>query len=411
VTAHKIFASLLVFVIPFQSVLAHSGIPNSRFVVSYLSFMVSLFFILRRVHAKQLNFNTIVSILIFIVIGLLYSILATQNENITAGLATFKTFFSGTLILLFLLLSIKSARIRLNFHYFILRLLTTVAVFTIAEFLLRLYYPIVFSHVVDFVRITGVGGLTYLKFGGGWGIQPIGIFFDMHTHTTVFVLSALLAYVEKNRKLFFLALIALILSFRVTSFVAMFVGISALIFPIYALILMAPIGIYGVYLFAENLPGESWSVIKEHALNNFNIEFDRSVFDILFGSGYQRIGYENVMGYNEIFMVRFLYSFGGIGILLMIVFAIFILIYMRKSYYRYDRLGVALILTIPINLFHYNIFFQPFVIFIYVYFAFHVHSQKRLGYSVSLLKEYRRKIQQNISRVDVSVIDSSISNS
>jgi hypothetical protein len=390
---HKIFVLLLVFVIPLQSVLAYSRFPNSRFVISIISFSVILLFLLRRVQVKQLNFNTISSIFIIIVIGFFYSVLSTANENIIAGFATFKTYFSGTLIFLFLLLSKKSARKRQNFHNFFLQLLTIIAIYTIAEFLLRSYYPIVFSHVFDFVRISGVAGLNYLKFGDGWGIQPLGIFFDLHTHTTVFVLSALLAYVEKKRKLFFLALIALLLSFRVTSFIALFAGFLALLLPIYALILVAPIGIYAVFLFAESLPGKSWSVIKQHALNNFNVVFDRSVFDIIIGSGYQRIGYEDVIGYNELFMVRFLYSFGGIGILLLIVFAIFILKYMRKNYYRYDRLGVALILTIPINLFHYNIFFQPFVMFIYLYFAFHVHSQKQLGYSVSRLKEYRRKIQ------------------
>jgi hypothetical protein len=385
--SHRLFVLSLTFTVFIQATLVHVGIPNSRYIVSYISFIIVAGFIFLRARRKQIRPKEAISIIIIFCIGMSYSLLSAINYGILSGAATFKTFFAGILFVLFLILSKRSIEERVKFHKFILDILLIISSYTIAEFLLRSYYPPLFNFVTDFVRPTQIAGLSYLRFGGGWGIQPIGIFFDMHTHTSVFTIAALLAFIEKKKLLFVISIIALILAFRSTSFVGFFLGFLILVIPKNIFLLFSPIFPYLVILFAESLPGKSWSIIKSHVYNNFSQLFNRGEFAIIFGEGYDNGGIADIIGYNELFIVNFIFIFGFIGLLLLAFFSIYIHKAMKSnSTCRYDRLSSAMILTIPIHLFHYNIFFQPFVVFLYLYIAFHVASQRQLGYFVYLPK-------------------------
>ena len=137
--------------------------------------------------------------------------------------------------------------------------------------------------------------------------------------------------------------------------------------------------IYLVYLYVEKLDGNSWSIIKEHFFNNFSYLMDRDLLKILFGTGYQRSEKLNIVDYNELFIVNYIYYFGLFGLIFLSLIFLYFIISMKKNYYRYDRLALAMIVTVPINLFHYNLFFHPFVLFIYFYIASYVYNKNKLS--------------------------------
>ena len=348
---HKLYVISLVFVVFFQAVIAHVGVQYSRYFVSYFSFLLMLIYCISRLKSKSFSLVEMFTLISISLISGLYVILSTYNYDLFSGLAVIKTFFLGVFLFVFLKLMSDSVLYRKSYHKFYLRMLMFISSYTILEFFTRNLYPNIYSNLVSFVSLTKVGGLNYLPYGGGFGVQPLGIFFDMHTHTSIFVLTALLSYVENKKLLFMVSIIALVVAFRATSFAAILLSFPALILPlpiyIFSLVLIVPI----VYYLAETLPGQSWSVLKEHVFTKFDAIFERDLISIIFGTGYNRLGFESAVGYNELFVVLFIFSFGIVGLLLLGIFFLYLLSVMKRCEYRYDRLAIAMIVTIPIILF------------------------------------------------------------
>jgi len=386
----KLIVLTLVFHVYIGATLEHLGFPFGLHIASIAPIlMIIIYSVFNLSRFKSIKYSTNYW-LIVIAIGLLYSMLSSYNYGILDGFATFKTFFILTVFTLFLNVVMMDEKICNIFHRFFYNILLFISCYSIMEFFDRIFFHYIFETLFNYVSIVNIGGLNYLGFGGGLGIQPLGIFVDLHTHNSIILIAGLLAFTEKKYLVFFIAVFALVVSTRVTSIFIFCIGFGALVVPTGIFLLLLPMIAVVVYFIAENLNGQSWSIIKSHVLNNFSHVFDQDVLPFLFGTGYSRSDVVERVGYNEIFFIIFIFSFGIFGVFLLILLMAYIIKSMKKTRLnglicRYDRLAIALVVSIPLSLFHYNLFFQPFVLFVYIYIVHRVLFLKKTNSKYRLI--------------------------
>ena len=199
----KLFVCFLVLNVFIVSAMEFVGIPNSRFIYSFLHFGLLISNTLYKFKIKRRYYHiiTITSSLFFI--GTIYIYISVMNHDLISGLAGFKTFFIVVLYILYFYKMDWVTFFKEKNEKFINNILLLVALFSIIEYNLRFFNTVAYDYLLQFISYSNVGGLNYLKHGGGWGIQPLGIFFDMHTHTSIFIISVLLSYIEKIEFCFF----------------------------------------------------------------------------------------------------------------------------------------------------------------------------------------------------------------
>jgi len=379
----NIFVITLVFHTFFAATLAKIGFNYSVYIASVLPYLFAFIFIyFTKTEIKKISKLSLSQWLGVVLIGFLYSVYTKFVYDDLSYIASFKTFFIIPIQLTILYYLLPTTKSIINFKKTFFLLLYIISIYSILEWIVRTYnIPLIYQWLVSYVDIIKPGGLNYLPFGGGFGILPLGLFFDMHTASSVITLTGLLAYVEKKHLLFAVSVVALILSMRYTSIFAFLIGFYILVVPFRFSILTLPLS--PAILHFKFSGTHSYDTIMSHFLNNFEPIFNSNIMYIIFGHGYTRTSVVETIGYNEIFFVLFLNAFGFVGILLLLYFMYFLYKSMRvliinNIVYRYDRLSLAFIVVFLLGLAHYNLSFLPFVLFIYAFVAYYVRFYNKL---------------------------------
>lgn len=370
----SIFAALLVFHTFVAATLARIGLTYSVYTASMLPYIFAFIMIFLN-NSKPNKFlkTSVYQWIAIVTIGFLYSVYAFFTHDDLSYIGSFKTFFIMPIQLLILYYLLPNNKSIINFKKIFFLLLYIISIYSIIEWLVRTYsIPYLFDLLRSYVEIIEPAGLNYLPFGGGFGVLPLGIFWDLHTASVVISLTALLAFVEKKYILFFLSLIALILSARATSVFAFLVAFYTLIIPLRFSIITIPLA--PIILHLKYSGTHSYDVISGHFMSNFEPILNNY---IIFGNGYTTTDKVGEVGYNEVFFILFFHAFGFVGIFLLLYLMYFLYISMKpliinNTLYRYDRLAVAYMIVFLLGLLHYNLSFVPFVLFMYTFVAYYI---------------------------------------
>jgi hypothetical protein len=213
------------------------------------------------------------------------------------------------------------------------------------------------------------------------GQRPLGLYGDQHTAPLVGVLCAFYFLLTERKIRFWLAIAAIIFTFRWTYFifVPILIFISSkysrnLIVNFLLSILLVPLLIY-FYNFIAN--DDSGGVLLMHFIEGGNI-FKLSWLDLMFGLGYSG-NLETDLGFHEIFIFKYILFFGVLGVvyLSVLTFLPWYVYYFLKSASRgrrnFNSMGllinykeyVFLPLVPIIGTLHYNAFFTPPTAFLY----------------------------------------------
>jgi hypothetical protein len=262
-----------------------------------------------------------------------------------------------------------------------------VSLFGLFEMLIKYYFPFIANYWYSLLGDSGFSGVEYLKTGYmdyGFifqGQRPLGLFGDQHTSPLVALMCAIYFLSVADRLRFWLAIAAIILTFRWTYYAI----IPILIFlqsrhssnPVIVLftILVSIVPIIFALDFVAN--DASGSVLIEHLLyasNLSTVSWDK----LFFGIGYT--GNLDVdLGFSEIFILKYITFFGISGVTYFILLTLMpAYVYIKSKQYQIGgspidssstlmnrKVYLVLVLVPLLGTIHYNAFFTPSVAFLY----------------------------------------------
>lgn len=269
-----------------------------------------------------------------------------------------------------------------------------VSFFGFFEMLIRYYLPEVGNAWYDYLTSAGFAGVEYLHHGymdwGGifQGQRPLGLYGDQHTAPLICVLCAFYFMLTERKIRFWLAIAAIIFTFRWTYYVFVPILIflrskySGILIVNFALsLLLIPFFIYIYNLIANDNSG---GVLLAQLFKGGNI-FQLSWVDLIFGHGYTG-SLETDLGFVEIFIYKYFLFFGVLGVvylMLLMFMPLYVYTLLRRKSKRgggeFNLKGVLvshreyifLPLVPIIGTLHYNSFFTPSAAFLYALLLVH----------------------------------------
>lgn len=328
-----------------------------------------------------------------LLIGLFSILLSAIYSGGGDLLRPIKTFMAPALFFLILCITqtVRNAKLkRFSFEdaeVLVFNVALGVSFFGFIELMFRYYFSGAGDTWYGYLESAGFAGVKYLQHGYmDWGFifqgqRPLGLYGDQHTAPLVGVLCAYYFLLTERKIRFWLAIAAIIFTFRWTYFI--FVPILIFISSKYSRnlivnfslsLLLIPFLIY-FYNFIAN--DDSGVVLLLHFFEGENI-FKLSWLDLMFGIGYTG-NLETDLGFLEIFIFKYILFFGALGVvyLSLLTFLPWYVYYLLKSTSRgrrnFNSMGllinykeyVFLPLVPIIGTLHYNSFFTPTTAFLY----------------------------------------------
>ena len=371
---HKIFVISIVFTVFIEAFLLQLNLINTKYEYLILSYSIIIIYLIKNIFNIKLKLEVLIIGSILLTSACYYFFITTINFGLLSGLAVIKTFFFIPLIILFFSCCKSSHKTRENFFYFMNYLLIFISVYSILEWLIRIYYPtLYYATIVNYVlEPTKNAGINYLAFGDGFILQSLGIFQDSFSDKAVAVIACIWGFVEKKKTLFITSFISLFISLNMTCWITFLISISVLLLSLNTILIIIPFGLLFMYILIYYLQKNTFSILFNHLLEKIDLLFIDGLV-LSFGKGYdKKYQHSEILGYNEIFIYEFIYSFGLIGVMLLSFFPYYLFKSMTSSSKKYASYSLALIITIPLFLFHYNLFFQPFILFLYCFIAYRI---------------------------------------
>lgn len=337
---------------------------------------------------KWLYFNF--SLMLIGFLAILFSIIYSGNGDL---LRSVKTFITPALFFTILCITqpIRNQKIeRFPFKHsevLVFNIALGASLFGIIELIVRYFFPSTGTIWYENLGSAGFAGYEYLTYGYmDWGYifqgqRPLGLYGDQHTAPLIGVLCAFYFLITKRKIRFWLAIAAIIFTFRWTYYI--FLPILLFMQSKYSKNLIVNFAIsflsipFLIYFYNYIADDGSGSVLLMHFYEGVNI-FGLPWPDLAFGLGYTG-DLESDLGFDEIFIFKYFLFFGLLGVIYMLVltFIPLYLYYLLKNTSRDRRnliskkmlidhkIYIFLPLVPIVGTLHYNSFFTPSSAFLY----------------------------------------------
>lgn len=323
-------------------------------------------------------------------LAILFSSLASGTGDL---LRPIKTFLTPALFLTIICID-QAARSSRSSNYslrdaelLIFNAALAVSFFGFFEMLIRYYLPEVGNAWYDYLGSAGFAGVEYLHHGYmDWGFifqgqRPLGLYGDQHTAPLICVLCAFYFMLTERKIRFWLAIAAIIFTFRWTYYV--FVPTLIFLQSKYSRILIVNFALslssvpFFIYIYNLISNDNSGGVLLAHLFEGGNI-FQLSWVDLMFGLGYTG-SLETDLGFVEIFIYKYFLFFGVLGMVyftLLMIMPLYVYSLLRrksKGWREFNLKGLLVnhgeyifLPLVPImGTLHYNSFFTPSAAFLY----------------------------------------------